>query len=193
MIVTFASMCSTLSSQKLKHDKSFGSKGRIEIKLYYANVKPFLLFDSERRSLFVASSNQQRDGFSYNFQYYTDFIYKIDISTGKLDKTFSDDGLAEHSINSQQHGGSGRYWQASENKIICFNYYTPDKDILIFDKDDGKLTYFPKTETKSKFRLTSFIYYDENKNRFLTQDNNNLHWQDKKGIREKLDLNEFTE
>ena len=68
---------------------------------------------------------------------------------------------------------------------------TTDKDILIFDKEDGELSYFPKNETESKFRLTSFIYYDENKNRFLTQYNNSLYWHDEEGVGEKLDLSEI--
>ena len=115
IIIPFVLISTMLSSQKLKLDKSFGSKGRVKIKLYYTNISEALFFDSERRSLFVLSSNNKRDGFSFNFTYYKDFIYKIDINTGKRDKQFSGDGLADHTVNSQTHNYAGHYWQSSEN------------------------------------------------------------------------------
>ena len=161
--------------QKLIRDSEFGKRGKLKIDV---NFYSQLFYDKDSKSIFIASYEVVPDLDSTSYYNYKDLVLKINTETGKPVKGFGKNGKVIHSIKSKNLNSSGsENLFLSTNKIICLNYYRQDKEILLFDKQDGTISTFPKP-TEDKIEFNKFIFFDEKKNSFLLHGNEELFWYD---------------
>jgi len=165
-------------SQQVMLDSKFGKKGKIKIK----NVAVRNLFyDANSKFIFITSNEIINDAHSTGITRFKDGLQKINIITGDHDPGFGKNGKVEHTVNSNSginiQNDSYR-WTSSVNNITLINQRTTDKEWLIFNKEDGKISTFPRPDEDYEFFYLRGIYFEESSNKFWGVDNQNIFWYD---------------
>lgn len=165
-------------SQQVMLDSKFGKKGKIKIK---NGVARNLFYDANSKFIFITSNEIINDADSTSFNYFKDGLQKINIITGDHDPGFGKDGKVEHIVHSNSgiNIESDSYrWTSSGNNITLINQKTTDKGWLIFNKEDGTISTFPRPDEDYEFHYLNGIYFEESSNRFWAVDRENIFWYD---------------
>jgi hypothetical protein len=165
-------------SQSIVLDKNFGINGKLKVKKGFNHQ---LFYDQNDRFFYLTYGERKNDKFSGKFSYYTDGIYKYNVKTGKLIDSFGKKGHSQHELISIiPRSSCSRYWQNTKQNLVCFNQDIMEKEILLFDKNNGSIKTIPRPENQICY-FSSFLYHDLTNNRFLITKDQKLFWYNHSG------------